>query len=744
MPGLFNAWARIGITDDEMGVAHALAASLKQLGCDAVVVQGPTLADPVDSLIFLGGLRQVSTFEDAVAVNREAFQWAKSIGPRLLEHGGVFVTVQDTGGDFGQSGQSGLRAWLAGLSGLVKTAGLEWPKAAVKAIDLEQNNQSPETLAARMVDELFDGGPETEVGLQSDGTRVTLISRPVPGSGASDSRYPNARQDAVIVVSGGARGVTAAVMKELAKFMQPRIVLLGRSVLVEEPTSCRDAVTDADIKKALLVKAKEEGISLTPRELGSQVRAIQANREILNTLNHLKHFTPYVQYFAVDVQNEQAVSEALSSIRQTWGPITGLVHGAGIIHDKLIVDKPLESFGDVFQTKVHGLRALLSATESDDLRFICLFSSIAARTGNIGQSDYAMANEILNKVAWYEAKRRGSACIVKSINWGAWKGGMVTPALQAHFEGRGVPLIPLDEGAGFFLNEIQNVDSQAVEIVAAPDISGLFGQSSQRTWVLEIGVDQETFPLLHDHAIDSTPVVPAVLVLHWFVSAAAACRRELSVEACERLQVVKGIRLPNFEQRAEVFSLRVQECQDDGGVRMDMTLHHQDGTLHYQGTVRMARQDEISRHNLKENPPELSRKAHRDNAFETLYPVHLFHGPSFQVIDSVETVSDEGVMAVLKSSTAVAGKENVGHTFVPLLDGGLQAARIWGIHRLGKKTLPTAIDRYVPGSNPSVPSHCVVVARTVTALKTVSDVFFTTPDGAVSAAMFGVEMHTYG
>src|SRR5699024_6849603 len=85
-----------------------------------------------------------------------------------------FVTVQDTGGDFGLSGSP--RAWLGGLPGLVKTAAQEWPKAGLRAIDLERGGREPAALAEALADELLGGGVEREVGLSADGRRITLKS----------------------------------------------------------------------------------------------------------------------------------------------------------------------------------------------------------------------------------------------------------------------------------------------------------------------------------------------------------------------------------------------------------------------------------------------------------------------------------------------------------------------------------------------------------------------------------------
>ncbi len=143
-----------------------------------------------------------------------------------------------------------------------------------------------------------------------------------------------------------------------------------------------------------------------------------------------------------------------------------------MLADKRIVDKTDEQFQAVFDTKVEGLRSLLAATADDPLQLLCLFSSVAARTGNAGQADYAMANEILNKVAVAERARRGTSCIVKSYGWGPWAGGMVGPALQERFESMGVAVIPLDVGARMFVDEIASPQTDQVEVVLGSLMNG--------------------------------------------------------------------------------------------------------------------------------------------------------------------------------------------------------------------------------------------------------------------------------
>ena len=150
-------------------------------------------------------------------------------------------------------------------------------------------------------------------------------------------------------------------------------------------------------------------------------------------------------YATLDVRDAAAVTTTLAEVRTAHGPIRGFIHGAGVLADKLIEQKTEEQFDLVYGTKVHGLRNLLAATAQDELRLIALFSSYTGRFGRTGQVDYAAANEVLNKMAQAEARRR-SQCRVVAFNWGPWNGGMVNDGLRKIFEREGVGLIEPDEG----------------------------------------------------------------------------------------------------------------------------------------------------------------------------------------------------------------------------------------------------------------------------------------------------------
>ena len=450
----------VAITDDGKGIAYELAQLLTANQMKAEVVTDLP-ADGIEGIIFLDGLRSFEKANDALTVNRTGFSAAKAIASRAAQGSGVFVSVQDTGGAFGSGAFDPLRAWSAGLSGLARTLALEWPASSVKTIDIEQADRAPEVIAAAIAEELFTGGNDLNVGLRAGGPRLTLSVNPTerkhnkPLLGAQD----------VIVVSGGGRGVTAAAVVALAKETGASFALLGRTELLPEPEVCQGVEGDAALKQALLAESKKTGTPRKPSELGRLVKNILAGREIQTTLAHIEAVGGRAQYLPVNITSKKAVAEALKKVRSDWGPLTGVVHGAGVLADKLMTDKTKAQFDKVFNTKVQGALHLVDATSQDPLRLLCFFSSVAAVAGNPGQADYAMANEVLNKVALAERRQRDTSCVVKALNWGPWAGGMVTPELESHFRAMGVSLIPLDEGAEIFVEEMADTSPDRTELV---------------------------------------------------------------------------------------------------------------------------------------------------------------------------------------------------------------------------------------------------------------------------------------
>ena len=113
--------------------------------------------------------------------------------------------------------------------------------------------------------------------------------------------------------------------------------------------------------------------------------------EIHQTIHDIQATGNRALYDACDVTNSKSVSKVLTAVRGECGPITGVVHGAGLEDSKLVADKSWGTFSKVISVKIDGWRALIDAIgdDIDQLRVLCAFTSVAGRFGNGGQVDYA-------------------------------------------------------------------------------------------------------------------------------------------------------------------------------------------------------------------------------------------------------------------------------------------------------------------------------------------------------------------
>ena len=235
-------------------------------------------------------------------------------------------------------------------------------------------------------------------------------------------------------MSGGARGVTAKCVVSLARKMPGVFILTGRSVLMEkDPEWAADCPDASQLKVRAMEHLAARGEKPTPKGVEVLAREVLASREIRASLQAIRDAGGKARYVSADVTQARDLGEKLAHAIRETGPVTGIIHGAGVLKDKHIEDKTMEDFNAVFSTKVDGLLSMLACVDPNRLRYLALFSSAAGFYGNPGQSDYAAANEVLNKFA--QAFRSiHPACKVVCFNWGPWDGGMVSPALKRMFE----------------------------------------------------------------------------------------------------------------------------------------------------------------------------------------------------------------------------------------------------------------------------------------------------------------------
>ena len=272
---------------------------------------------------------------------------------------------------------------FAGLSGILKTAGLENPKVIGQIIEVE--TMDLESLIAKLKENARPGqsrrSMDVQVRYQGDkrqvaGWREVTIPPETAGIPWKDG--------GVYLITGGAGGLGRIFAKEIAaQAKDVTLVLTGRSSL--------DVNGKTNLKELELNGAK-------------------------------------VIYRQMDVTNKKAVNELIVSIGEEFGKLDGIIHSAGVIRDNYIIKKSQEELMAVMAPKVIGLENLDEASQDLDLDFMILFSSTSGTLGNPGQVDYAVANTFMDAYAEYRntllssGKRQGHTL---SINWPLWQeGGM--------------------------------------------------------------------------------------------------------------------------------------------------------------------------------------------------------------------------------------------------------------------------------------------------------------------------------
>ncbi|MCH1928843.1 phosphopantetheine-binding protein [Shewanella sp. A25] len=449
---------------------------------------------------FTAGLVLSSEAKSSV---EQAFLFAKHLQPLLTERDHCrFMTVSRIDGGFGyhsfgsnnqgDNGESNgdeqpliKHAELnqAALSGLTKTLNHEWPGVVCRALDLAPTLDAKK-VANAIVQEFFTEDAPVEVGINSHLERATLVA----GDAAIQHQAAALSATDKILVTGGAKGVTFECALTLAKRCGAHFILVGRSAHQAIP-SWAQGKNVSELKAAAIGHIQSMGEKPTPKQVDALVWPVQSSLEISHALQAFEDAGASAEYLSVDVNNPDAIASTIAPI-SALSPITGIIHGAGVLADKHIQDKSLNELERVYGTKVTGLHNLLAALDLNQLKLVALFSSAAGFYGNTGQSDYAMSNDILNKAALQLSQQLPSAKVM-SFDWGPWDGGMVNPALKKMFVERGVYVIPLKAGAELFANKL--LSTSGAQLLIGTDMQGNAASESDETAVESTPFENASF-----------------------------------------------------------------------------------------------------------------------------------------------------------------------------------------------------------------------------------------------------------
>ncbi len=761
------ATGTVYITDDTTGLSQAIADGFASLNIKAKMISDEMMSDIVNGETHLknaAGLVIVSkNMPHDHLFLKDAFALTHRMALDLLESGAqdgaLFATITRLDGAFGFKGRGIADPLQGGLAGLAKTAAMEWENVCCRAIDIAPDWKETTQIAKAVVDELLnsDGSGPVEVGLDA-GSRCTLALEAAPYPHGEIALAPGD----VVVITGGARGVTASAACALAKHAKPTLILLGRSLHPTPEPEWLTAIHDeAAVKKAILENEFRNNHP-TPIQLETAYKKHLSNREITQNLEKIRKVGANARYYSVDVRDLDRVNSVLNEVRSEYGPVKGVVHGAGVLEDRRITDKTAAQFDTVFDPKVQGLGVLLEATKKDPLKYLVLFSSVTARIGNKGQADYAMANEVLNKIAQQESIQRPD-CRVVSINWGPWDGGMVCSALKQKFEKDGVQLIPVDAGAMCLIYEMMGDTRSPVEVVIGANIipekaqkqgepAGsaleqpvLLNTNEKLSLTFQREIDMDRFPILGAHILDGKPVVPFALIAEWLGHGALHENPGLSLQGLDDMRIFHGIILEQEKKRIRLMAGKARKKGSRFEVDVEIRNGIKDGVemIHSGATAILT--DQL------EPPPHFNASGHiRPNTYsrsiDEIYEKILFHGIELRGIQEIMGYSSQSISARIASAPSpdrwMTDPLRSRWIADPLVfDCACQMAIIWCFEERGMVSLPSysASYRQYRDRFPSEGVTAVLEVKEATDHIMTGDFTFLDADNVVVATLTGYE-----
>jgi acyl transferase domain-containing protein/NADP-dependent 3-hydroxy acid dehydrogenase YdfG len=492
----------------------------------------------------------------------------------------TLVAVTSLGGDFGFGGPVPAPEGGA-LAGMLKSIYVEderyqHSRFTIKVLDAPAD-EPPAELAAAICRELESGRPEVEVAW-SGGIRQTVATRRQPAQ-----QLPKGPRIAGgnWIVTGGARGITAASALELGRRFGVKLHLLGKSPAPRPNAAWRNC-TDEEFKslKAAIVREAIDG----GRSPAVEWDRVRKDREIEQSLQKFRAADVKATYHECDVADFAQLAAVLDEIRVADGPIDGIVHGAGYAKQFRFGAAPADSVRRVMAPKVEGTLALMHLTRSDPLKYFVAFGSLSGCFGGNGWSDYAAANAMLGKLCgWFRERRPevrtaamhwqtwsevGMAVMTDSvgINKNTFKMEFIAPAEGVvHLADElklGLPESEVLISDGFFERafytyEFERPDaplahrpaadreSRKTEVapMAAPLLASL-AKDADGGATAQIVFDPKADRFLIEHRLKSKPFLPAVVGIEALVEVAHSLGGPRDVFELRNVRVVNGLAFP--------------------------------------------------------------------------------------------------------------------------------------------------------------------------------------------------------
>jgi enediyne polyketide synthase len=559
-----------------------------------------------------------------------------------------------------------------GGGGFARTLHLENPGVAACVLNVPASH--PRAVEWVVAEALAANG-FSEVHFTADGRRLEPRLKLAEFSPPQINTDMSVGPEDVMLVTGGGKGIAAECALAFARESGVKLALIGRS----DPES---------------------------------------DKELANNFARFAAVGVRSSYVRADVTDAEALRAAVAGVERKLGPVTAVLHGAGVNTPQLIGVLDEVAFRRTVLPKISGARNLLAAVDAEKLRLFVTFGSIIARTGLPGEADYATANEWLSALT-REFQAQHPRCRCLALEWSVWSGagmgerlGRIESLLQ-----QGITPITVDEGVRTFCNLLRH-PAPAVSIV----VSGRFGEPPTLKMIepelplrrflerkrvfypgVELVVDAELSlradPYLADHVVQKQPLLPAVMGLEAMAQVAMALAGSAGAPVFERVEFPRPVAVSDKAGLTiRLAALRRENGSVDVCLRSEETDFQAD---HFRAVCRFAAPDETAVPGLLLSPFE-SEHLPLDPQND-LYGRILFHRGRFRRLRGYRLLRAKECVAEI---TADDGATWFGPYLPAEFVLGNPAARDAALHAIQaciphRRILPTGIERLVIRRNES-------------------------------------------
>jgi len=740
--------SRVVVAMDEGGIGKALTGRLRKLGVTVLSLDAAKPADlaekqiavwlaegPVQGVYWLPALdvepaideMDLATWRELNRVRvKNLYATMRALYEAVSAPGTFLVAGTRLGGLHGY-GPEGASAPLGGaVTGFSKAYKRERPDVLVKAVDFEVSRKTAQPADLLIAETLSDPGV-VEVGyVEEQRFSITVVEQPAVYSG--DGLTLN--ENTVFVVTGAAGGITSEIIADLAGNSGGVFYLLD---LVAEPDRASEKIalfrSDKEaLKQQLIAEAKTAGERPTPALIEKQMMAIERDEAALRAIEAVEAAGGTAHYHSVNLLDGPAVAAVVADVKRRYGRIDVLIHAGGIEISKILPDKPAEQFNLVFDIKADGFFSLLHAAKGMEIGATVVFSSVAGRFGNNGQTDYSAANDLLCKMTsslrTTRPKTKGIA-----IDWTAWGGiGMASrgslPKIMAL---AGIDMLPPEAGVptvrrelvasafkgeivvggalGMMMEEFDETGGLDLEKAAAfltqrrrgaafLLVDELQAAKLYGGWQAATTLDPKAQPFLYDHAMEGTPLLPGVMGTEMFAQLAALLAPGYHVAAIEQEEFSNPFKFYRLEPQTVWLTAVLTPARGGSLIahtelwsRRDLGKAGVQEKRHFTANVRLTPAP-LGKPDLNLTPPPA---AEMDITAEEIYNIY-FHGPAYRVLERVKVAGSQAIglmTAVLPPNTRPA--EAAALMAPRLIELVFQTAGVWQIRTHGEMALPAAI-----------------------------------------------------